>query len=170
VSDIKLGTKPSEGALRDAIHVAIAPMIAGTPLAPGAHVGILPDGTAGMSDKPIGIVDPFIGGKVHKGELFWLLLYQNTVTVMRHHWSHPAFITEPVEVKASSSLESEAWLIAYARTIGTTFEDLINTVVDGYIVANESHSCSDVDPEFAHHYEVVTGKKCPADVYFSCSC
>lgn len=44
---------------RDAIHMAIAPMVAEEQLSPGQHVGIK-DGKATMCAKHIGIVDPFL--------------------------------------------------------------------------------------------------------------
>lgn len=167
--DIKLGTKPVEGQLRDAIHVAIAPMVASTQLKPGAHVGILPDGTAGMSDNPIGIVDPFIGGSVYKGERFWLLLYQQTVTGMRHQWSHPAFPDASVETgdEKSNSIE---WLKAFARTMGTNYEHMMDDIRNGdSILVDESRSDDTVNPLVSHHYKIVTGVD-PGEIYFRCAC
>lgn len=93
----KIGTildGPSAG--RDAVHVAIAPVVAGQTLMPGWHVGF-EDGeaiTCHSSEKPmkmIGIVDPFIQGSVKKGEWFYLFLYPGTITTLRHVWQHPEF-------------------------------------------------------------------------------
>lgn len=76
---------------RDAIHVAVAPVVAGVFLEPGQHVGLFADGTAKPTKPHIGIVDPFLTQPVEKGERFWLFLYPNTVTSLRHVWTHPAF-------------------------------------------------------------------------------
>jgi hypothetical protein len=80
---------------RDAIHVAVAPVTAGEPLHPGDHVGLVgPAGdleTVGRTADPIGVIDPFLPGPVGKGERCWLFLYPNTVTSLRHVWTHPTF-------------------------------------------------------------------------------
>lgn len=86
-----LGELAAEDAWRDAIHVAVAPVVAASELQPGQHVGVLEDGRADAIEKTIGIVDPFLTEPVHPGERFWLLTYPNTITSLRHVWTHPAF-------------------------------------------------------------------------------
>ena len=93
---IPLGHTPAENASRDAVHVPIAPVIAHHRLKPGTHVGLMPDGTASQSQMIaeadlIGIVDPFLLEPVEKGQKFWLCLYPNTITSLRHVWQHKAF-------------------------------------------------------------------------------
>jgi hypothetical protein len=91
----KLGSLITDGdRRRDAIHIAVAPVTAAEPLAPGQHVGFIPSGqteTVGLADRLIGIVDPFLTNPVEPGQRFWLFLYPNTVTSLRHVWTHPAF-------------------------------------------------------------------------------
>ncbi|MBA4062446.1 MAG: hypothetical protein C0501_01830 [Isosphaera sp.] len=81
---------------RDAVHVAVAPVTAAEALDPGQHVGFAPAGQAevvGPADpgRGVGVVDPFLTAPVRPGERFWLFLYPNTVTSLRHVWTHPAF-------------------------------------------------------------------------------
>lgn len=79
---------------RDAVHIALAPVTAGADLQPGQHVGLLREDNVtlvGPCEEPVGIVDPFLRVPVLKGSRFWLLLYPNTVTGLRHVWTHPAF-------------------------------------------------------------------------------
>jgi hypothetical protein len=79
---------------RDAVHVAIAPVTASEALAPGQHVGFVREGDlelVGPAAEPLGVVDPFLREPVPKGQRFWLLLYPDTITGLRHVWTHPAF-------------------------------------------------------------------------------
>jgi hypothetical protein len=91
---------------RDAVHIAVAPVTAAGALAPGQHVGFVADGdieTVGVAEKPVGVVDPFLREPVQKGERFWLFLYPNTITGLRHVWTHPAF-----QAQYQSALKREA--------------------------------------------------------------
>ena len=80
---------------RDAVHVAVAPVMAGVDLEPGQHVGLFADGTAKPTKPHIGIVDPFLAERVAAGQRFWLWLYPGSITSLRHDWTHPAFVTNP---------------------------------------------------------------------------
>jgi hypothetical protein len=87
---------------RDAVHVAVAPVTAAERLAPGQHVGFVTPGdteTVGPCEQPIGVVDPFLTDDVQPGQRFWLFMYPNTVTSLRHVWTHPAFAPRVPAVK-----------------------------------------------------------------------
>ena len=86
-----IGNLCNSEAKRDAIHIAVTPVVAAYELAPGARVGLIEGGLAGNSWDPIGIVDPFLKEPVKKGENFWMFLFPNSVTNLRHTWQHPAF-------------------------------------------------------------------------------
>lgn len=83
----------NDGQGRDAIHVAVVPVIAAVRLRPGCRVGLDEDGRAEISETRhcIGIVDPFLEEWVEEGQKFWLFLYPGTITSLRHVWTHPAF-------------------------------------------------------------------------------
>ena len=86
-----LGQLITDDAKRDAVHVAIAPVTAGEPLGPGFHVGVH-DGYAYHDQvNHIGVVDPFLPEDIREGDCFYIFLYPNTITDMRHMWTHPAF-------------------------------------------------------------------------------
>ena len=91
---VKLGKLALADAERDAVHVAIVPAIANCNLTPGERVGIFHrDGNliADTNYDYVGVVDPFLLHKVFAGQTFYVCLFPNTVTDMRHHWTHPAF-------------------------------------------------------------------------------
>ncbi len=98
MESVKLGqlvTDPEQG--RDAVHVAVIPLIAVREMRPGERLAN-------------GIVDPFLTAPVKPGGRFLLCLYPNTVTSLRHAWTHPAFPAEaePVESVTVVPRRSEA--------------------------------------------------------------
>lgn len=67
-----LGTIIGENEKRDAIHLAVEPIVAGQFLRPGMDIGIKADGKAydRGPENNIGIVDPFLKNAVNEGERF----------------------------------------------------------------------------------------------------
>ena len=89
-------TLPADENRRDAIHIPIAPVIAAEPLQPGQHVGFVHNGEGKLvaARDPadcIGIIDPFLKEPVLRGSRVFLFVYPNTITSLRHVWSHPSF-------------------------------------------------------------------------------
>lgn len=97
MNEPNIGQLCDDLAKRDAIHVAVAPVIAGEALAPGDHVGRSIGGVFFILSpiNCLGIVDPFLKSQVKKGEKFWLFLYPKSTTSLRHVWEHPAFKYTP---------------------------------------------------------------------------
>ncbi|RDJ34996.1 MAG: hypothetical protein DWQ19_09180 [Crenarchaeota archaeon] len=174
--EIKLGElveNPNQQ--RDAIHIAVAPVVAAESLKPGDHIGFLGYDTIHVgkdSDNLLGIVDPFLKDELKAGQRFLLFLYQNTVTGMRHHWEHPAFV----------STESEAWLKEFAHDLEMTYENLLAAASE-YLNNGEIY-CLPIDtpdrvfsdmPKFWYHYSVVTNQPAVAvpdddNNFFRCAC
>lgn len=160
MSEIKLGQFIEGEANRDAIHIAIAPVIAGQPLQPGDHVGFLPDGRVATGvNNLIGVVDPYLEFGPYTGDRFWVLLYQNTVTNIRHDWKHPSFSESgPV------LLPSNKWLEDYATSHKLTYEQLMAGVKEfldkGGInpTLDDDFKVFEVPNEFWVHYKNVTGR------------
>lgn len=75
---------------RDAIHFALCPVIAHDSLIPGQKSGYK-NGYTSFDGEFLGIIDPFLTQIVNKGDKCWLFLFPNTVTGLRHVWTHPAF-------------------------------------------------------------------------------
>jgi hypothetical protein len=103
-----LGTIIGDGAGRDAIHLAVEPVVASERLLAGQDVYLLPDGRAAKGkDNAVGIVDPFLRQSVKEGGKFWLVVYPRQITSLRHVWSHPAFPEEPHPAFHEEEVESE---------------------------------------------------------------
>lgn len=176
-----LGTIIDEKAGRDAIHLAVEPVIAGEKLHPGQHIRIV-DGRAVANGETYGIVDPFVKGPVLEGQRFWFVIYPRQITSLRHVWEHPAF-----PAKAISSLdptdESREWLenfaarlFSYARDDddeGTRLVRLLRGIECGGSFGADIEYSDDVQPsdELYMHYERYTGKPAPKKAeYFRCAC
>ena len=80
--------------VRDAVHVAILPVVAGEKLDPGQQVDLLSDlrtaHPALVKGSCVGVVDPFLPFAVQPGQWFYLLLPPGSITSLRHDWTHPA--------------------------------------------------------------------------------
>jgi hypothetical protein len=174
-----LGKVLDASAQRDAIHIAVAPVIAARSLAPGQSVGLTKDGEAdSLMDKDIGIVDPFLKAPVKRGERFFIFLYPNTATGLRHVYTHPALDTLPPEKS-----HSELWMRQWAKTHvaydyygdgGDMSEDAayafaVKAGFDHNIGPYES-ARDHIDNEWWGHWEAITGAKGNRDGYFSCAC
>ena len=189
-----LGTIIDSTAGRDAIHLAVEPAVAGHTLRPGEDVGFLDDGTVGVCENPLGIVDPFLKTAVKKGEMFWFVVYPRKITSLRHVWAHPEFDTErekprpfprPLNVKSlkrlainQASEDSKLWLMRYAESVGVSYDELMEHAKEhaeegGYWVEGGRFDGEYIPDAFWDHYEAVTDTKVNKeyrDNFFSCSC
>lgn len=127
MEQVKLGKLLDGTEQRDAIHVAIAPVVADTDLLPGQHVALIGQGRIGPDGPLVGIVDPFLRKKVKAGERCWLCLYPQTVTSLRHEWTHPAFVVD------SDRQFSEQWLRVYAAKMNSydTPDEAFQRLIEG---------------------------------------
>lgn len=105
--EVQLGKLIETPQQRDAVHIAIAPVVATMKLHPGQEIGFVDDGNVrvGTVAAPLGIVDPFLKHPVNPEQSFYMFLFPNTITSLRHNWTHPAFSQEPgVDAKAAAVL------------------------------------------------------------------
>ena len=182
--EVKLGQLIIENdAERDAVHVAVFPAVASGTLAPGVPVRLSGGNTAVECDRydrqSVGIVDPFLKEPVVRpGQQFWVCLYPNTVTGMRHHWCHPVFDREtPTDELRERAAQ---WLRAFAVETAMSMEEIITeaSTYDGCIYTgdNDVSSLGElVDPEeFWTNLEIYTGRTFNAahrgSLGFRCAC
>lgn len=187
-----LGTVIGPGEKRDAIHLAVIPVVAKQRVFPGEHVGS--DGTP--SRDPVGIVDPFLSRPVEPGQGYWLVIYPRMIHSLRHVWTHPAFADEPetqqeaepqVEMlkKVDPTVEaSMQWIRDYAKRLGTDFETLMHGAED-WVASQKSGDWGEylnlggllegvsTNPRFWDHYSVVKQEPVAEEhreSFFTCSC
>jgi hypothetical protein len=174
-TQFKIGGVIKEGD-RDAVHIAVLPVLAHSDMEPGMHIGF----KNGFStfENPIGIVDPFLK-KVNAGEKFYLFLYPNTITSLRHVWIHPDIPSEiQEEVVEKNTNPSKEWIENFAGGLGLSYEEIMDAAEEyvehgEYFVQGGRFEGEYVPDEFWPHYESVTGKKVAEKdkgSFFSCSC
>lgn len=190
MSEVKLGKKikKSKGQ-KDAIHIAVVPLIAGERLYKG-HKIKLKFNTDNVAldasydeENAFGIVDPFLDEySVEAGQEFYGLVFPGTVTGMRHEWQHPKFGIAKRELD-----EHEAWIRDFCDRWKFDYDELISTALsksdnseyDRYIVAQgrDLHSREELGEDhdlFWGHLEGMMSKKFDAEhrkgMGWSCTC
>lgn len=169
---------------RDAVHIAVMPVVAGDDLCLGQRLR-LAFGTTSMvlsgdrnHDDYIGIVDPFLERGPRKGQEFFMWLRPGTINSLRHEWRHPTI--DAANKKPIS--EAERWLRAFASKWNFDYDEMIaaSQEEDGYVTARgiDLHSASELDygdeDLFWQHIETLTGQEFNAErkssFMWSCSC
>jgi hypothetical protein len=140
---VQLGKLIHEEAERDAIHVAITPVVAAEDMYPGCLLKFVYGSTELVRmadyDGAIGVADPFLKFRPHpghytydpegenetpcrirKGDRFYMLLQPGTATGLRHHYFHPAL--DSVQQPAN---EHEKWLREFADRWQFDYDQLI---------------------------------------------
>jgi hypothetical protein len=166
---------------RDAIHIAVAPVIAAEELRPGQHVGFVKDGDTTVvgpnANSLIGIIDPYLDEIVHPGAACWLFLYPQTITSLRHNWTHPAFGEKKPVISSS-----ERWLRDFADEVDADYDEMMHVASThctgnkdrwpDYLIDGGKWEGTSTPEEFWTHFTAVTGKT-PTDGptgIFSCGC
>lgn len=174
---LKLGQLITEPQSRDAVHIAVAPVVAAERLKPGQRIGFDDPGFKVRARLDgIGIVDPFLTADVEPEQQFWLWLDPGSVTGLRHDWSHPAFTKEPDKAKSETWLKSYAIIHnPYVDSPDEAFEKLIEGLKSRELFFDGSnlHGIYDLDDawDLKEHAERYLGIKIDFDNFsFSCSC
>lgn len=164
-----LGTIIDDKQKRDAIHLAVEPVIAGEDLNPGEHITVT-DGIATSAPKNsgLGIVDPFIARMVMKGERFWFVMYPRMVHSLRHVWTHPAFPNEPqtsdIEEEVPPAIisvrkiESEKWLRTFCSTANCPDYETVIELIDKGSLSSTDKEYYENDGEYDEEYLLFRGR------------
>jgi hypothetical protein len=183
----KLGNLITDEQYRDAVHIAVSPVTAGEYLAPGQFIGFTGSAhTVGVDAKKIiGIVDPFLKHGVEEGQQFYMFLLPNTITSLRHEWTHPDFekedelaAMEPTFFKLKGAAAEEKWVTDFADNIGSDYNEIMAAADDylahgEYLVRGGTFEGYSVPDEFWDKYEAIKRKKVEENErgsFLSCSC
>lgn len=158
--------------LRDAIHIAVAPVRAMENLKPGTwltwHVqGNTEQVVACNPTRAIGIVDPFLTQSIKEGQYFWMLVKPNTITSLRHEWEHPAF--------DDARGLAEFWIREFADRCGMDHDELMAQAREGvseFRFGNDfgDYPTDEEAEQFRKYVTMLTGREMPARPSFSCAC
>lgn len=103
VPDIDQIISDPSSARRDAVHIAVGPIEAGERLYPGMKVKII-DGKIYLASRYDydAAVSPFIDEVefVEQGQFCWIMMKPNTITSLRHLWTHDKFKPRVVELQS----------------------------------------------------------------------
>lgn len=190
--DVRLGKliDDEKNPKKDAIHVAIIPLIAGQELYRG-HKIKLKFNTLDVAldaeyddENAFGIVDPFLSDYyVPEGKKFYGLLFPGTVTGMRHEWQHPLFNQNQIKQDLN---EHEAWIRDFCDRWNFDYDELISAATSEnkdpygrYVVARgrDLHYKDELGEDhdaFWEHLAGLTGKVYNKDhkdgMGWSCTC
>tara|TARA_R110000751_G_scaffold45158_2_gene102762 strand:- start:946 stop:1452 length:507 start_codon:yes stop_codon:yes gene_type:complete len=154
---------------RDAIHLAIAPTVAGVMLRPGQHVLLRHGKAYRTDDNAIGVVDPFLKSEVQAGESFYLCLNPGSITSLKHSWTHPAF-AELDDIYASLAAIGAEYSINIEQIIEAC-EATADGESYGFYGDNGPDMMREERSRIADLYYKLTGVLLDfEDVYFSCAC
>ncbi len=158
-----------------------------------------------MSDVKIGklltggerrdAIDPYLEESVKPGEWCYLFLYPNTVTSLRHEWTHPAFLDtlsaparavlqQPLPEPITPNLNAAKGRVAeIAELVDRSYDRLISDAhayldIGEYVTEQGGMSWQDTFPSYAVEFwtlfAVITGREVPVGKreanFFSCSC
>lgn len=181
----RVGELLTEDQPRDAIHIAVAAVVATEKLVPGQNIGFVEgdshdhnlDVAACERAMSVGIVDPFLQKPVLPGQRFYMFLHPNTITSLRHNWTHPAFGGEPADFSVRKGTSQE-WMDEFGAKFGYSGNKMIQAGKEwvkagDYFSDGGTFEGEIVPGEYWEHFEVLTGLKVDASdrqSFFSCSC
>lgn len=182
-----IGKKLIGGEQRDAIHIAIMPVVVGEKyISAGEEVGLVygTKNTVKRKDsiygiETIGVIDPFLKDwDIKEGDVVWCFLKPGTITGLRHEWIHPG-----IDNQQPPKNEAEKWLREFADKWNFDYDEMIGIASAGtvkktmslgslgshtfdseYIVARgiDLHSRDELGADyelFWQHMEALTGQK-----------
>jgi len=114
-----------------------------------------------------------------------MFLLPNTITSLRHEWTHPVFeeeevlqSVEPTFFKLKGAVAEEKWVSDYADSIGSTYHELMEAAdtylqTGDYLCRGGDFEGYSIPDEFWDKYEAITRKRvedAERGSFLTCSC
>lgn len=99
----------------------------------------------------------------------WVFLYPQSITSLRHEWTHPAFAENLIENNTKEYFEAKVYLTAFAEDNNLHFDDMIQKLSDGKVVHTGDNEVNYNAEEFRKHLSAYIGHLAPYPT-FSCAC
>lgn len=190
MKDIKLGVKPDVTGLKDAVHVAVIAVTAGSGLQPGQHVTIKRGvASACLPAAAHAIVDPFLLSPVASGHVCYACLMPGMVTGMRHQWEcavvdMPVCENTRIREYDADELVTGDWLEKFAvEQLGCTYREMMDHISEWLssgmpYIESGSDKMRETwyanEKKFWPMWSLATGQPIPdgvaGDSPYSCSC
>lgn len=166
---------------RDAIHIAVIPVVSRHTLEPGEPVDkdstpgyVIPHSVVTRA-RIVGVVDPFLRRPVKPGERFWLFLTPGTITSLKHEWTHPDFPDTRTSTLKDLSRKHALDLLELAVSgYAISGEDLLSLMTEydnKGALFNDTPLMPEITLEMWQAWENITGLRAThPDSYFSCAC
>ena len=181
MSDLNIGKLITTEQQRDAIHVAVAPVTASHLMTAGSRIKLCRHDASKVeyaATDAIGIVDPYLTEPVEAGERFWMFMFPNTITSLRHDWTHPAFKEGPSPTHDPEG-EHKRVIEGVANVCGVSYQRMMDAATEfakddtNYTYMGDHEAYREVQnwDEFWKAFEAITKiKPKSAGMPFSCSC
>lgn len=118
-----LGKEPELIGDKDAVHVAIISVRAGSSIESGewCKLNEFNEAVPCNRESAVGVADPWRKGVINTGSLLWLLPNPDSIANVAHTWDHPDF----ANVEPTREIQRNKYLEEYATTLGLTYNQLI---------------------------------------------
>lgn len=185
----------SENIQRDAIHIAVLPVTSKETIYGGMWLRFAFESTTQVlqaddeSPSIMGIADPFIKGPIGAGQRFYMFVLPNTITSLRHDWTHPRMAIMEAPTPSDQAIISKVTdrllfgaekrlLQECAFDLDISYDDLVtaaqNYVEHGdYLSDGGKFEGASLPDGFWEAFERITRTQVPMEKqgnFFSCSC
>lgn len=180
---LKIGKVLEGPGPKDAIHVAVVPVLLAEDMHPGDWVRVVGGKAYKADEKAIGVIDPFLDEYLlFEDTWVYMLLIPNTITNLSHEWTLEEFDSNSAfEEIPRLDEDSVDWLEDFAHMHNTSYDALVVKCLEALASDNEfpyitfyGRDIHEIPDGFWDHFRKATGltvlESAAEKVDFTCSC